>query len=141
MGRAPGRVEPESVGDAIEVLGLRVLGTHGVLDEERHRPQPFEVDLCVWADLSAAAASDLIGDTVDYGALTALAVGVVSGRSFHLLEALAEHIASTLVDSDDRIEGVRVTVRKLRPPLPVDVGAVAVRRTRWRAGPSGRPPD
>ena len=44
--------------DRIELRGLRVLGTHGVLPEEQARAQPFAVDVDVWLDTAEAAASD-----------------------------------------------------------------------------------
>ena len=66
-----------------------MVGTYGVLDEELHRPQPFALDLGVWADLDRAAASDALDDTVDYGELTTVAAAVVAGTSCRLLEALA----------------------------------------------------
>ena len=47
---------------------------------------------------------------------------------------MAETVAAAVLAFDRRIEGVRVTVRKLRPPIPVDV-ATAQRsrsRRRWR---------
>ena len=47
--------------DRIELRGLRVLGTHGVLPEERERAQPFEVDLDIDADLRPAGVSDALG--------------------------------------------------------------------------------
>ncbi|MHB1777682.1 MAG: dihydroneopterin aldolase [Acidimicrobiales bacterium] len=120
-------------GDRIELRGLRVTGVHGVLDEERQRRQPFEVDLDVWADLSAASASDRLEDTVDYGAVAAATESVVASRSFRLLEALAGEVARVVLASDDRVLGVAVTVRKLRPPLPLDVATTAVRLVRRRA--------
>ena len=65
--------------DRIELRGLRIVGTHGVLPEERQRSQPFEVDLDIVADLSRASASDDLEDTVDYGAVAAAVAAVVSG--------------------------------------------------------------
>ncbi len=56
--------------DHILVVGLRELGVHGVLPEERTRAQPFEVDLDLSVDLEAAGASDALEDTVDYGTLS-----------------------------------------------------------------------
>lgn len=120
-------------GDRIELRGLRVTGVHGVLEEERQRRQPFEVDLDVWADLAAASASDRLEDTVDYGALAAAAESVVASRSFRLLEALAGEVARVVLACDDRVLWVAVTVRKLRPPLPLDVATTAVRLVRRRA--------
>ena len=118
--------------DRIEVRDLRVTGVHGVLPEERTRAQPFSVDLVAWVDLEAAQQSDELSDTVDYGALAQAADDVVAGRSYQLLEALAGRLASALLIVDPRIEAVEVTVRKLHPPLPLDVGSTGVRVRRSR---------
>ena len=107
--------------------GLRVLGVHGVLPEERSRPQPFEVDLDVGLDTTAAAASDDLADTVDYGSLVEGVAAVVAERSFALLEALAGEVADHVLAADARVTSVVVTVRKLQPPVPVQVGTVGVR--------------
>jgi len=122
--------------DRIEVRGLRVVGVHGALPEEQDRAQPFEVDVDVEADLSVAGASDHLPDTVDYATVAAVAAGVVTGERCRLLERLAERIASRVADVDPRIRAVTVTVRKLRPPVPVDLASAGVRITRLSA-PSG----
>jgi dihydroneopterin aldolase len=57
---------------------------------------------------------------------------VVAGRSYQLLEALAGRLATALLIVDPRIEAVEVTVRKLHPPLPLDVGSTGVRVRRSR---------
>ena len=117
--------------DRIELTGLRVLGTHGVLDEERRRAQPFELDLTLVADLSTAERNDRLADTVDYAAAVDHAVGVVSGTaSFSLLESLAGAVADAVLAGDDRIVSVEVALRKVRPPLPADIASVGVRITR-----------
>ena len=118
--------------DRIEVRDLRVLGVHGVLPEERVRAQPFALDFDVLFDVGPAAASDALEDTVDYGALVERAAAVVVERSFQLLETLADVVARELLDGDPRIATVAVTVRKLRPPIPLDVGSVGVRVVRSR---------
>jgi 7,8-dihydroneopterin aldolase/epimerase/oxygenase len=119
-------------GDRIEIRDLRVLGVHGVLAEERERAQPFSLDLDAWVDMTAAQASDQLGDTVDYGALAQLAADVVAQRSFQLLEALAGRLADALLAADHRLEAVAVTVRKLRPPLALEVASTGVRVYRSR---------
>jgi 7,8-dihydroneopterin aldolase/epimerase/oxygenase len=115
--------------DRIELRGLRAVGTHGALPEEQERGQPFEVDLDVVADLATAGQSDALGDTVDYGALAHAVERVVTGERFHLLERLAERIAEE-VGADPRVKSVTVTVRKLRPPVAVDLASAAVTITR-----------
>lgn len=116
--------------DQIQLRGLRVVGTHGVLREEQERAQPFEIDLDLDVDLRAAASSDALGDTVDYGAVVELVAGVVAGERCALLESLAERIASAVLASDSRVVGLAVTVRKLRPPVAADLQTAAVRLQR-----------
>jgi 7,8-dihydroneopterin aldolase/epimerase/oxygenase len=115
--------------DRIELRGLRAVGTHGALPEEQARAQPFEVDVDVVADLAAAGQSDALADTVDYGALAHAVERVVTKERFDLLERLAERIAEE-VRSDARVREVTVTVRKLRPPVAVDLASAAVTITR-----------
>jgi len=119
--------------DRIELRGLRVVATHGVLVEEQARAQPFEVDLDLSVDLRPAGVSDALADTVDYGAVADVVADTVSGpRSFALLEALAWHVADAVLDVDRRISSVTVVLRKLRPPLAVDIDTVGVRVVRDR---------
>jgi dihydroneopterin aldolase len=120
------------VSDRIEISDLRVLGRHGVLPEERERAQPFALDIVAWLDTTAAQASDDLADTVDYGALAQLAADVVAARSYQLLEALAGRLADVLLLSDPRLEAVEVAVRKLRPPLALDLASTGVRVRRSR---------
>jgi 7,8-dihydroneopterin aldolase/epimerase/oxygenase len=120
------------VTDRIEIHDLRVTGVHGMLPEERDRAQPFSVDIVAWVDMEAAQQSDDLADTVDYGELARVAADVVSGRSYRLLEALTGRMASALLIVDPRLEAVEVTVRKLRPPLALDVGSTGVRVRRAR---------
>jgi dihydroneopterin aldolase len=120
-------------GDRIELRGLRSVGTHGVLVEEQERAQPFEVDLDLAVDLRPAGVSDSLADTVDYGAVADVVAATVSGtRSFALLEALAWHVADAVLGVDHRITGVTVVLRKLRPPVAVDIDTVGVRVVRTR---------
>jgi dihydroneopterin aldolase len=118
--------------DRIEIRDLRVSGVHGVLPEERERAQTFSLDLVAWVDMAAAEQSDDLADTVDYGALAQAAADIVAGHSYQLLEALAGRLASALLLTDSRIEAVEVTVRKLHPPLPLDLGSTGVRVRRRR---------
>jgi dihydroneopterin aldolase len=120
------------VSDLIEIRGLRALGIIGVNPEERNRPQPFELDLDLEADLSAAGTSDALADTVDYGLAVAVAERVVREERHLLLERVADRIAEELL-ALERVAGVTVTIRKVRPPLPQDVATAAVTITRRRA--------
>ena len=119
--------------DRIELRGIRCVGTHGVLLEEQKRAQPFEVDIDLAVDLRPAGDSDDLGDTVDYGAVAHVVASTVAGpRSFALLEALARQVADAVLAVDDRITSVTVAIRKLRPPVAVDIETVGIRVVRYR---------
>ena len=123
---------PAPAGDRIEIRDLRLLGVHGVLPEERERAQPFSVDIVAWVDMAAAQESDALVDTVDYGALAQVAADVVSTHSFALVEALAGRLAAALLVVDSRVTAAEVTVRKLRPPLPLHLASTGVCVLRFR---------
>jgi 7,8-dihydroneopterin aldolase/epimerase/oxygenase len=119
------------VSDRITLRGLRFLGRHGVELEERLEPQPFDVDLILRGDLSAAAATDDLADTVDYSAVFTLVGEVVEGRSYRLIEALAGAIANAVLAAHP-IDDVEVRVRKPKAPLPGVFETVEVRLRRRR---------
>ena len=128
--------------DRIELRGLRAVGTHGVLPEEHQRAQPFEVDLDVEVDLVDAGRSDALDDTIDYGALCEVVAGVITGPHAQLLEHLAARIAQSALDrAGPRAAAVTVTVRKLRPPVPVELASSAVTITRRRPAAGNVVPD
>ena len=123
-------------GDRIEVRALRLVGVHGLLPDERSRPQPFEIDLDLDIDMAAAVASDCIVDTADYGAAIDRVAAVVAGPPHDLLESLAGAIAGAVLQ-DDHVRSVTVAVRKLRPPVPHAVASTGVRLTRARSDRAG----
>lgn len=120
--------------DRIELKGLRAFGYHGVLDVERSRGQAFVVDLELELDLSEAASSDALSDTVDYGALAQQVSGMIASTRFQLIEALAAHVAEQVL-ADARVAAVTVRVAKPQAPLTVTVGEVAVVVRRERRPP------
>lgn len=119
--------------DRIELRGLRALGHHGALPGEQDRAQPFEIDLEIEVDTSRAGETDALADTVDYGTLAAAATRVVTDERWNLLERIAHRVAEEVLAADARAGGVTVTVRKLRPPVPLDLAAAGVRVSRSRA--------
>ena len=116
--------------DVIELRGLRVRALCGVLPEEKGRLQPFGFDIDVHTDLVAAAASDDLSDTVDYGSLCAVVSGIADNEQFDLLERFAGRVAEALLEVDS-VDAVTVVVHKLLPPVPEDLasGGVRIHRT------------
>jgi len=112
----------------VEVEGLEIFGRHGVGEEERKRSQAFLYDLTL--EVSDAAESDRLDDTVDYVAVAEIVKGISDARQFHLLEALAAAVADAIVERF-AVERVRVRVRKrdVEPAgLPVAWTAATVER-------------
>jgi 7,8-dihydroneopterin aldolase/epimerase/oxygenase len=118
----------------IEIRDLRALGLHGVLEHERGQVQPFSCDVDAWLDIGRAASSDALDDTIDYGEMSALVKHAVAESSYLLIERLVNEIADKLLEAYPRLERVSVTVRKLHPPVRVDVGSIGVTVVKERAG-------
>ncbi|GAA1883329.1 dihydroneopterin aldolase [Williamsia serinedens] len=122
--------------DRIELRGLVVRGNHGVFDHEKRDGQDFVIDLVLWLDLSAAAASDDLAQTVHYGELAQRAHDIVAGPSRDLIETVGAEIADDIM-TDDRVAACEVTVHKPSAPIPLTFADVAVVTRRSRK--SGRP--
>jgi len=111
--------------DEIRIEGIAVEAIHGVLAEERRRPQPFRVDVTLRRDLSAAGRSDDLSDTVNYAEVAAIAVAVLTGPPRNLIERLAEEIADRLLNAF-AVDEVEVRVHKPQAPVGVPFGDVSV---------------
>jgi dihydroneopterin aldolase len=111
--------------DRITLTGLRVFGRHGVFDHEKRDGQDFLVDITVWLDLTAAAASDDLTRTLHYGELAELAAGIIGGPPCDLIESVAGRIADEVL-ADKRVHTVEVTVHKPSAPIPLSFADVAV---------------
>lgn len=118
--------------DLIYIDRLSFDGRHGALPFERDTGVRFQVDLEMQADLAPSCRTDSLGDTVDYGHVAALVTEIGAQRSFHLVERLADEIATSILERFVRVEAVTVIVRKLVPVVsghPESVG-VRIHRTR-----------
>jgi dihydroneopterin aldolase len=119
--------------DEIRLTGLTFYGFHGANSEETTLGQRFVVDASLWLDLTLAAESDDLADTVSYSTAYKLIRREVEGNPSKLLEHLAGRIAGTLLTLDERIDRVRVCVTKPAPPLKGNVtgeAGVCIERSR-----------
>jgi 7,8-dihydroneopterin aldolase/epimerase/oxygenase len=97
--------------DRIFLTALAADAVIGIYDWERGVKQRVEIDLEIWVDLSAAAQSDAIEDTLNYKSVAKRVLGFVEESRFKLVEALAGEIAR-IVLLEFRVSRVRVTVHK-----------------------------
>lgn len=114
---------------AIEIKGIKVSACHGVLESEKSNPQPFVFDVAVDCDISAAAKSDNVNDTVDYARVCEIVSVYCKQNSFNLIERLARGAAFEVIKAFPLIRSVSVTVHKPRAPIPLPFGDVSVTAT------------
>jgi dihydroneopterin aldolase len=95
----------------IALRKLRAFGRHGADPGERERDQPFDIDLLVELDTSAAERSDALSDTLDYAVLHRRLVTVVASTSFALLERLARELLDAVFE-DERVRFAQLTIAK-----------------------------
>lgn len=124
--------------DRIELTGLRARGHHGVFEHERREGQDFLCDITLWADLSAAAASDDLADTISYADVADIAHGVLAGEPRDLIETVSAEIADAVMGMSELIHAVEVRVHKPQAPIPHEFADVAVVARRSRTGGRGR---
>lgn len=120
--------------DRITLTGVTAYGFHGVLDQEKADGQEFSVDLTLELDLSRAAGSDDLAQTVNYAEVAADAVRILEGPSQDLIETVAGQIAEAAL-TRPLVEAVEVTVHKPHAPVGVPFGDVTVTLHRRRDVP------
>jgi 7,8-dihydroneopterin aldolase/epimerase/oxygenase len=111
--------------DIISLSGITAVGYHGVFDHERRDGQPFTVDVALHTDTRAAAASDDLADTANYGVLAEGVQAIITGDPVNLIETLAERIAGYVL-AGFPVAAVEVTVHKPKAPIEVPFGDVTI---------------
>jgi len=99
----------------IATMGLndvRIDAVMGVYEEERGSPRPLSVDLEMDYVIDRIAASDEIGDGIDYDRVVAMVREHVVWQKYRTLEALVAGVAEMLTTAYPLLERLRVTVRK-----------------------------
>ncbi len=121
--------------DSIHLTGIRCYGYTGYLAEEQVLGQWFEVDVKLWLDISTAAKTDAIEDTVDYRSVIAGVQHLVKTSKFALIERLVATIADFILKECDRVSQVQVTLSKPAAPIPDFGGKITIELTRSKSNP------
>jgi dihydroneopterin aldolase len=116
----------------IRVIGAEIYARHGVGEEERTIGGRYSFDLEIEADISRAAASDHVEDTINYQEAYELARDILTGTNRRLLESLVVAIARALLDRFPIAIAVTVRLRKLSVPIDGVMRAVEVETTMER---------
>ena len=84
--------------DRVFIENLTIETVIGIFDWEREIRQTVSLDLEMDFDISQAAASDSIEDTLDYKAVAKRLIRFVEKSEFKLVESLAEHCAQIVLN-------------------------------------------
>ena len=117
--------------DKIFISSIDCVAAIGVTSEERTIRQRLSIDIEILVDAARAAHSDSLKDAIDYSKIATLAMQVCGSRDFHLIETLAELLASRIL-ADFPIPQVRVLVRKISPVVEPRVSHVSIEIVRAR---------
>lgn len=115
--------------EKILLKDMELYGFHGVFEHERELGQNFYVDLEMELDLDVPCKTDSLEDTLDYVLIFNRVKEATENTRFNLLEALAQHIADTVL-SFDKIKKVTVKVKKRFMPIRGQYNFVEVEITR-----------
>ncbi len=84
--------------DKIFIRALKTETIIGIFDWERQVKQTVLIDIELSADIRKAALSDAVADTLNYKRVAKRVLAFVEASQFHLVEALAEHIAMLILE-------------------------------------------
>ena len=114
------------------VHDLEVLVLTGIYSEETHLPQPLKMSVTVDLDAPDRFDADTpLAASKNYMDLKhAMTAALPPGTHFVLIEAVADHIAETLLYGDSRVSRVEVAIVKLA--LSERDESIGIRRIRHR---------
>jgi FolB domain-containing protein len=115
--------------DTITICDLAVLFRVGVPEEERAKPQRLLLTVEMSLDLSAAAKSDDLARTIDYYAVFQRLLSFGEGRSWKLIETLAQNLADAIL-TEFEAKSVSVEVKKFILPETKYVSVRVLRSNR-----------
>ena len=102
--------------DKIFIKGIQVYAHHGVLKEERTIGQKFVIDVDMFVDLRLAGNTDDLNNTVNYAEVCDLVIRTATQKKFKLIEALAEAVASEIINRF-KVKKTKVCVKKPHAPI------------------------
>ncbi|MCA0151227.1 MULTISPECIES: dihydroneopterin aldolase [Rossellomorea] len=118
--------------DKILLNEMEFYGYHGVFQEENKLGQRFRVSVELHLDLRKSGQSDQLEDSVNYAEIYSITKSVVEGEPRNLVEAVAEDIASRILETFNAVKSCKITLIKPDPPIPGHYRSVAVEINRSR---------
>jgi FolB domain-containing protein len=97
--------------DKVIIKDLLLRGIIGINDRERVNKQDILINIVMYADTRAAAASDDIADSLNYRTITKRVIAHVEDSADFLVEKLVADIARIIITEFD-VERVQVRLEK-----------------------------
>lgn len=97
--------------DIIYLRELKIYAQIGHFEWEQRIKQPVIFNIELTTDVSKAAKSSNLDDSIDYVILAKRVEDFVTSKAFHLLENLVEEVAALILE-EFRISSVRIGVSK-----------------------------
>jgi dihydroneopterin aldolase len=98
---------------------------HGVSDQERRIGNHFTVNLRLKTNITRAAATDNVADTINYADVYQAVKDEMQTPS-NLLEHAAARIAQRLLNDFPKIIQVKLRLTKINPPMGAETGGASV---------------
>lgn len=117
----------ENAKDEIRIETLEVYAYHGVFPEEKRRGQLFLVNVILYTDMRAAAKSDQLEHSTDYGDVCCYITEWMNNNNCNLIETVAENLAQNILVRYDLICGLDLEIRKPEAPIEQPFGCVSVK--------------
>jgi dihydroneopterin aldolase len=112
----------------IELNSIRFFAEHGMYEEEKRVGNEFEVDVSI-ACKSPKKIITSIEQTINYAEVYRILQEEFAERKF-LLETVAMKVADKLQQQFPEIETVKISIRKLNPPITNFSGSVGITYSR-----------
>ena len=118
--------------DKIYINDLKVFAYHGVNPEEKEDGQNFYIDLEISLDISKACKTDDLNDTVSYAKIIKTVIRVMTAEKYDLLEHTAQVVVDAIFAEYEKVEKIKIKLKKPEAPIKADFGYVAVELERTR---------
>ncbi len=118
--------------DKIKLNRIELLGSIGVLEEEKSGSQRYWISIEIGADLKPAGTTDQLERTIDYSSVYLLCESLMREFACDLVESFAEKLSQQIFERFERAQSVLIEV--LKPDAPIegkfDSVGIEIRRTR-----------
>lgn len=118
--------------DKILIRNLKIFAYHGVNPEEKVQGQNFILDIDAFVDISVPCKTDNVDDTVSYAEIIEETIRIFTSRKYDLVERAAERASEGLFDRFEKIQALRILLKKPDAPIDADFEYVGVEIERNR---------